>query len=225
MIECLTQGLLSSHWNIYHSTTAYFFEPPCISPDTLLDQLAAWPFQLNSQWCHHTGQHYSDVLAIGGRRVPIVKIISQKIATRTNPESSTAFSRIGLLCRNGTNSTTSMNLSDTIFAYMGPVLWELGNDQGGNSVRWCTEMSNMLVSCTYHDIRQFNYTSSWNEHAKTIFKTGLYTQNLTKNGRLCVTFRFCAVINRAGEVNQNSRNIQWIQEILKSVNYYEDVSH
>ena len=25
MIECLTQGLLSSHWNIYHSTTAYFF--------------------------------------------------------------------------------------------------------------------------------------------------------------------------------------------------------
>jgi len=29
MIECLTQGLLSSHWNIYHSTTAYFFEPPC----------------------------------------------------------------------------------------------------------------------------------------------------------------------------------------------------
>jgi len=23
-------GLLSSHWNIYHSTTAYFFEPPCI---------------------------------------------------------------------------------------------------------------------------------------------------------------------------------------------------
>ena len=31
MIECLTQGLLSSHWNIYHSTTAYFFEPPCIS--------------------------------------------------------------------------------------------------------------------------------------------------------------------------------------------------
>ena len=30
MIECLTQGLLSSHSNIYHSTTAYFFEPPCI---------------------------------------------------------------------------------------------------------------------------------------------------------------------------------------------------
>ena len=30
MIECLTQGLLSSHWNIYHSTTAYFVEPPCI---------------------------------------------------------------------------------------------------------------------------------------------------------------------------------------------------
>ena len=29
MIECLTQGLLSSHSNIYHSTTAYFFEPPC----------------------------------------------------------------------------------------------------------------------------------------------------------------------------------------------------
>ena len=29
MIECLTQGLLSSHWNIYHDTTAYFFEPPC----------------------------------------------------------------------------------------------------------------------------------------------------------------------------------------------------
>ena len=25
MIECLTQGLLSSHWNVYHSTTAYFF--------------------------------------------------------------------------------------------------------------------------------------------------------------------------------------------------------
>ena len=25
MIECLTQGLLSSHSNIYHSTTAYFF--------------------------------------------------------------------------------------------------------------------------------------------------------------------------------------------------------
>jgi len=25
MIECLTQRLLSSHWNIYHSTTAYFF--------------------------------------------------------------------------------------------------------------------------------------------------------------------------------------------------------
>ena len=25
MIECLTQGLLSSHWNIYHGTTAYFF--------------------------------------------------------------------------------------------------------------------------------------------------------------------------------------------------------
>ena len=31
MIECSTQVLLSSHWNIYHSTTAYFFEPPCIS--------------------------------------------------------------------------------------------------------------------------------------------------------------------------------------------------
>ena len=30
MIECLTQGLLSSHWNIYHSTTAYFFEPTCM---------------------------------------------------------------------------------------------------------------------------------------------------------------------------------------------------
>jgi len=30
MIECLTQGLLSCHRNIYHSTTAYFFEPPCI---------------------------------------------------------------------------------------------------------------------------------------------------------------------------------------------------
>jgi len=30
VIECLTQGLLSSHSNIYHSTTAYFFEPPCI---------------------------------------------------------------------------------------------------------------------------------------------------------------------------------------------------
>ena len=29
IIECLTQGLLSSHWNIYHDTTAYFFEPPC----------------------------------------------------------------------------------------------------------------------------------------------------------------------------------------------------
>ena len=25
MIECLTQGLLSSDWNIYHSTTDYFF--------------------------------------------------------------------------------------------------------------------------------------------------------------------------------------------------------
>ena len=30
IIEYLTLGLLSSHWNIYHSTTAYFFDPPCI---------------------------------------------------------------------------------------------------------------------------------------------------------------------------------------------------
>jgi len=28
-IEYLTLGQLSRHWNIYHSTTAYFFEPPC----------------------------------------------------------------------------------------------------------------------------------------------------------------------------------------------------
>ena len=27
-VEFLTLGLLSSYWNIYHSTTAYFFEPP-----------------------------------------------------------------------------------------------------------------------------------------------------------------------------------------------------
>jgi len=30
IIEYLTLGLLSSLWNIYHSTTAYFFDPPCI---------------------------------------------------------------------------------------------------------------------------------------------------------------------------------------------------
>ena len=29
IIEYLTLGLLSSLWNIYHSTTAYFFDPPC----------------------------------------------------------------------------------------------------------------------------------------------------------------------------------------------------
>jgi len=29
-IEFLTLGLLSSLWNIYHSTTAHFFDPPCI---------------------------------------------------------------------------------------------------------------------------------------------------------------------------------------------------
>jgi len=29
IIEYLTLGLLSSFWNIYHSTTAYFFDPPC----------------------------------------------------------------------------------------------------------------------------------------------------------------------------------------------------
>jgi len=31
MIECLIQGLLSSHWNIYHSTTAYFLSHPVYS--------------------------------------------------------------------------------------------------------------------------------------------------------------------------------------------------
>jgi len=30
IIEYLTLGLLSSFWNIYHLTTAYFFDPPCI---------------------------------------------------------------------------------------------------------------------------------------------------------------------------------------------------
>jgi len=30
IIEYLTLGLLSSLWNIYHSTTAYFFDPPCL---------------------------------------------------------------------------------------------------------------------------------------------------------------------------------------------------
>ena len=30
IIEYSTLRLLSSHWNIYHSTTAYFFDPPCI---------------------------------------------------------------------------------------------------------------------------------------------------------------------------------------------------
>jgi len=29
-IEYLRLGLLSSLWNIYHSTTAYFFDPTCI---------------------------------------------------------------------------------------------------------------------------------------------------------------------------------------------------
>ena len=29
IIDYLTFGLLSSLWNIYHSTTAYFFDPPC----------------------------------------------------------------------------------------------------------------------------------------------------------------------------------------------------
>ena len=29
IIEYLTLGLLSSLLNIYHSTTAYFFDPPC----------------------------------------------------------------------------------------------------------------------------------------------------------------------------------------------------
>ena len=29
-MEYLTLGLLSSVWNIYHSTTAYFFDPPSI---------------------------------------------------------------------------------------------------------------------------------------------------------------------------------------------------
>jgi len=29
IIEYLTLGLLSSLWNIYHGTTAYFFDPPC----------------------------------------------------------------------------------------------------------------------------------------------------------------------------------------------------
>ena len=29
IIEYLALGLLSSLWNIYHSTTAYFFDPPC----------------------------------------------------------------------------------------------------------------------------------------------------------------------------------------------------
>jgi len=31
IIEYVTLGLLSSLWNIYHSTTAYFFGPPCKS--------------------------------------------------------------------------------------------------------------------------------------------------------------------------------------------------
>jgi len=30
IIEYLALGLLCSLWNIYHSTTAYFFDPPCI---------------------------------------------------------------------------------------------------------------------------------------------------------------------------------------------------
>ena len=29
-VEYLTLAVLSTHWNIYHSTTVYFFEPPCI---------------------------------------------------------------------------------------------------------------------------------------------------------------------------------------------------
>ena len=31
--EYFTLGLLSSLWNIYHSTTAYFFDPPCSRTD------------------------------------------------------------------------------------------------------------------------------------------------------------------------------------------------
>ena len=31
IIEYLTLGLLFSLWNIYQSTTAYFFDPPCIA--------------------------------------------------------------------------------------------------------------------------------------------------------------------------------------------------
>jgi len=30
IMQYLTFGLLSSLWNIYHCTTAYFFDPPCI---------------------------------------------------------------------------------------------------------------------------------------------------------------------------------------------------
>ena len=36
-IEYLTLGLLSSHWNIYRSTTAYFFEPPWYVQSTRID--------------------------------------------------------------------------------------------------------------------------------------------------------------------------------------------
>ena len=38
MIECLTPGLLFRPWNIYHDTTAYFFEPPCIYTHSVLNE-------------------------------------------------------------------------------------------------------------------------------------------------------------------------------------------
>jgi len=47
MIECLTQGLLSSHWNIYHCTTAYFFEPPCTPAASL-----QWYATLSGRSCN-----------------------------------------------------------------------------------------------------------------------------------------------------------------------------
>jgi len=44
IIEYLTLGPLSSLWNIYHGTTAYFFDPPCSRDADAHDQ---WTRRIN----------------------------------------------------------------------------------------------------------------------------------------------------------------------------------
>ena len=51
----LTLGLLSSFWNRYHSTTAYFFDPPCSSIFTCIGALGTPQPNVAPRWKVFTG--------------------------------------------------------------------------------------------------------------------------------------------------------------------------